>query len=41
MTEAGQGVRMLNFMDVFGSWNAAEPTQLEAAELPGSGVTAG
>ncbi len=32
-TEARQGVRMLKFMDVFGRWDAAELSQLEAAEL--------
>ena len=36
-TEARQGVRMLKFMDVFGRWEAARLTQLEAAELLGVG----
>ena len=33
LTEARQGVRTLKFMDVFGRWEAATPTQLEAAGL--------
>src|SRR6478672_7041141 len=37
LTEARQGVRMLKFMDVFGRWEAARLTQLEAAELLGVG----
>ena len=37
LTEARQGVRMLKFMDVFGRWEAAALTQLEAAELLGVG----
>jgi transposase len=37
LTEARQGVRMLKFMDVFGRWEAARLTQLEAAELLGIG----
>ena len=37
LTEARQGVRMLKFMDVFGRWEAATLTQLEAAELLGVG----
>ena len=37
LTEARQGVRMLKFMDVFGRWEAASLTQLEAAELLGVG----
>jgi hypothetical protein len=35
--EARQGVRMLKFMDVFGRWDAAELSQLEAAGLLGVG----
>ena len=35
LTDARQGVRMLKFMDVFGRWEAAALTQLEAAELLG------
>ena len=37
LTEARQGVRMLKFMDVFGRWEAATLTQVEAAELLGVG----
>jgi hypothetical protein len=37
LTEARQGVHMLKFMDVFGRWDAATLTQLEAAELLGVG----
>jgi transposase len=37
LTEARQGVRMLKFLDVFGRWEAAALTQLEAAELLGVG----
>ncbi len=37
LTEAQQGVRMLKFMDVFGRWEAAALTQIEAAELLGVG----
>src|ERR1700681_841166 len=37
LTEARQGVRRLKFMDVFGRWEAARLTQLEAAELLGVG----
>src|ERR1700704_3556351 len=36
-TEALQGVRMMRFLDVFGRWEAAELSQLEAAELLGVG----
>jgi hypothetical protein len=32
LTEARQGVRMLKFTDVFGRWEAAALTQLEAAQ---------
>ena len=35
LTDARQGVRMLKFMDVFGRWEAAALTQLEATELLG------
>jgi hypothetical protein len=35
LTEARQGVRMLKFMDMFGRWDAATLTQLEATELLG------
>ena len=35
LTDARQGVHMLKFMDVFGRWEAAALTQLEAAELLG------
>jgi hypothetical protein len=41
LTEARQGVRMLKFMDVFGRWEAAVLTQLEAAELLGVGERSG
>jgi transposase len=37
LTEARQGVRMLKFLNLFGSWEAARLTQLEAAELLGVG----
>jgi hypothetical protein len=33
LREAGQGVRMLKFTDVFGRWDAAELNLVEAAEL--------
>jgi transposase len=36
-TEALQGVRMMRFLDVFGRWEAAELSQLEASELLGVG----
>lgn len=36
-TEALQGVRMIKFLDVFGRYEAAELSQLEAAELLGMG----
>jgi transposase len=36
-TEALQGVRMMRFLDVFGRWEAAELSPLEAAELLGVG----
>jgi transposase len=37
LTEAREGVRMLKFMNVFGRWEAAALTQIEAAELLGVG----
>jgi len=37
LTEARQGIRMLQFMDVIDRWESALLTQLEAAELLGVG----